>query len=80
MTSKKSFKKTGCVRGKPGACLRWLTVRSTSAGHKTACQRGLPGVFLLMPINKGITKKSCAPKTLGIHHSEPIRFWSKIWF
>jgi hypothetical protein len=49
MTSKKSFKKTGCVRGKPRARLRWLTIRLMLAGHKPWCQRGLPGFFLLLP-------------------------------
>ena len=46
MTSKKSFKKTGCVRGKPGARFRRPTVRLTLAGRKTACQRGFPGFFI----------------------------------
>ena len=49
MTSKKSFKKTGCVRGKAGARFRWPTVRSKSAGRKTVCQRGLPGFFYQCP-------------------------------
>ena len=49
MTSKKAFKKTGCVRGKPGARFCRPTVRLTLAKRQTGCQRGLPGFFLLKP-------------------------------
>jgi hypothetical protein len=45
MTSKKSFKKAGCVRGKPGARFCQATVRLTLAGRQPGCQRDLPGFF-----------------------------------
>jgi hypothetical protein len=46
MTSKKSFKKTECVHRKPGARLRWPTVRLTLAGRKPGCYADYPGFFI----------------------------------